>query len=397
MSRFDSYINTAEKLIGTFKGERPFAVYLKNFFSANKKYGSQDRRSITALCYNYFRIGFAGPGIPFREKILIATFLCETAPSELMENLKPEWNKKISGTLKEKLAVTGPEFLLSDIFPFYKELSGGIERTGFCKSFLIQPDLFLRIRPHTRVSVLKKLARSKLAWNMKGEDCVQLTNSDKVEDLFIIDKEVVVQDYNSQKVLDYLKNGSLLTKSQKDNLKPDLAIWDTCAASGGKSILLNDLFNIKIDLTVSDIRANIILILHRRFKKAGIKEYKYFITDITSPDFNPGDSGFDLVVCDAPCTGSGTWGRTPEQLCYFEESSIREYSTLQKRIIGGSMPHLKQGGLFIYITCSVFKQENEMISEYITEKFNCSLLEQQLLKGYDKKADNMFTAVFRKL
>jgi 16S rRNA (cytosine967-C5)-methyltransferase len=174
-------------------------------------------------------------------------------------------------------------------------------------------------------------------------------------------------------------------------------VWDCCAASGGKSVLLNDILSKKIDLTVSDIRATIILMLHRRFKKAGIKEYKYFIADITGAGFKPGDLDFDLVICDAPCTGSGTWSRTPEQLCFFKPSAITEYQQLQKKIVSSVLPHVKPNGLFIYITCSVFEKENEAIAELISQNFNCKLLQMQLLKGYDKKADNMFVAVFRKL
>ena len=397
MSRFHSYINTAKIIIEPYKGEKPFAIFLKHFFATNKKYGSKDRRQVSSLCYNYFRMGFAGAGIPQDEKMLMASYLCETEPSELMEKLMPEWNKKISLPLREKLAAIEPDFFLADIFPFSNELSDGIETDDFCKSFLVQPDLFIRIRPKTRITVLKRLEKSKLSWQWVGEDCVRLVNSEKVEEFFIIDKEVVVQDYNSQKVFDYLKNDGLQIDSLQGNKKLNLSVWDCCAASGGKSILLNDILKRKIDLTVSDIRASIIFNLHQRFKKAFIKEYKYFIADITSADFNPGELDFDLIICDAPCSGSGTWSRTPEQLCFFKQPSIEEYSNLQKKIITNVIPHLRTGGMFIYITCSVFKKENEFIAEFIAENFNCKLLHLQLLKGYDKKADNMFVAVFKKL
>ena len=148
---------------------------------------------------------------------------------------------------------------------------------------------------------------------------------------------------------------------------------------------------------MSDIRGNIILLLHRRFKKAGIKEYNYFIADITSEEFTPGEPSFDVIICDAPCSGSGTWSRTPEQLCFFKQASIKEYSNLQRKIVTSAMPRLRKGGLFIYITCSVFKLENEAIASFVAEKFNCELLSLQMLKGYDKKADSMFVAIFRKL
>ena len=74
-----------------------------------------------------------------------------------------------------------------------------------------------------------------------------------------------------------------------------------------------------------------------------------------------------------------------------------EYNRLQKKIVSHVLPHLRTGGLFIYITCSVFKGENERIAEFISENLNCKILQQQLLKGYHRKADTMFVTVFKKL
>ena len=397
MSRYHSYINTAKNLIETYKGETPFATFQKQFFAANKKYGAKDRRNILSLCYNYFRLGFAAGNIALNKKLLLATFLCETEPSLLLENLQPEWNENISLSIAAKAALLDEPFHLDVIFPFADELSDGIVLMDFCHSFLVQPDLFIRIRPKTFVSVLKKLERSKLHYHKMGDTCIQLDTAEKLEELFIIDKEVVVQDYNSQRVLDYLKNHELPCGPPASNTKEHLMVWDCCAASGGKSILLYDMLRRKIDLTVSDIRATIILILHQRFKKAVIKEYKYFIADITAASFKPGDLNFDLIVCDVPCTGSGTWSRTPEQLCFFNTTSIEEYNGLQKRIVTKVLPHLKKNGLFFYITCSVFKKENEEMAKFIAANLNCELLHQQLLTGYNEKADTMFVAVLKKL
>jgi len=62
--RYHSYLNTAKNIIENYKGEIPFAVFIKKYFSAKKKYGSKDRKQITALCYNYFRLGKALPQLP---------------------------------------------------------------------------------------------------------------------------------------------------------------------------------------------------------------------------------------------------------------------------------------------------------------------------------------------
>ena len=397
MSRYHSHLNTAKNLIESYKGKIPFASFQKQFFAANKKYGAKDRSQISSLCFNYFRMGFASTGVPINQKLLTATFLCEQDSSEFLKNMRPVWNEKISLPLEKKLQLTKEEFYLNDIFPFINELSDGIEPGEFCKSFLRQPDLYIRIRPKTSVSVVKKLVRSKIKYQLHGEDCVQMPTSENVEDFFIIDKEVVIQDYSSQRVLNFLKTHLLLVDSLFPNPKLNLSVWDCCAASGGKSILLHDILRRKIDLTVSDIRAGTIHLLHQRFKKAFIKEYKYYIADITAADFKPRDFCFDIILCDAPCTGSGTWSRIPEQLCYFKPAEIEKYTTLQKKIITGVVPHLKKGGLFFYITCSVFKNENERMAAFIIENFNCKLLHLQLLKGYDKKADTMFVAVLQKM
>lgn len=396
MSRFYSYINTADTLIETYKGEKPFAIFLKQFFAANKKYGAKDRRNIASLCYNFFRLGFALPHKENKEKILMATFLCDMEPSELLQRFKPEWNEQIALSIERKLILLKGQIDPNDIFPFISELSPCVETDQFLKSFLVQPNLFIRIRPQNRLTALKKLEKSKLPYHLIEEDCVQLPNSARVEDFFIIDKEVVVQDFNSQKVLNYLKNHPVAAELQNSKSKADFSVWDCCAASGGKSILLHDMVKRKLDLTVSDKRPGIILNLHRRFKMAGIKEYKYFIEDISTNDFKGMELDFDLIVCDAPCTGSGTWSRTPEQLCFFKPATIQQFSNLQRKIVSNVFPNLKKGGLFVYITCSVFKEENESVAKFITQQYKCKLLHQQLLKGYDMQADNMFVAVFSK-
>lgn len=396
MSRYHSYINTALKIIETFKGEKPFTVFIKQFFAANKKYGSKDRKQIATLCYNYFRMGFAAGNLITDQKILLATFLCETAPSPLLHNLQPEWNNLVSAPLQYKLTVVQTQFSLLDIFPFADQLSREIDIAAFTESLLKQPDLFMRIRPKAKAMVLKKLEKSNLPFQLINDDCVQFANSANLEDYFDIDKEVIIQDFNSQKVLDYLKNNRLLFGDITEKRNTNLSVWDCCAASGGKSILLSDILSQKFDLTVSDIRANIILNLHQRFKKAGLKEYKYFIADIGNSDVKELATDVDLIICDAPCSGSGTWSRTPEQLCFFKKQSIQDYSILQKKIVSNILPHLRKGGLFIYITCSVFKDENERVAEFIAIDCNGKLLHQQLLAGYEKKADSMFVAVFEK-
>jgi 16S rRNA (cytosine967-C5)-methyltransferase len=172
-------------------------------------------------------------------------------------------------------------------------------------------------------------------------------------------------------------------------------MWDCCAGSGGKSILAYDTVN-NIYLTVSDVRTSIIQNLKQRFARAGITKYRSFVADITNSKLPIPNSKFDLIICDAPCTGSGTWSRTPEQLYFFQTEKINTYALLQQKIVSNAIPSIKINGHFLYITCSVFKHENENITDFIIQRFHLELVTMELLKGYNKKADTMFAALFRK-
>ncbi|MFL5739417.1 MAG: methyltransferase domain-containing protein, partial [Flavisolibacter sp.] len=171
-----------------------------------------------------------------------------------------------------------------------------------------------------------------------------------------------------------------------------LKVWDCCAASGGKSILIKDHFPRAL-LTVSDIRKSILINLQKRFDQAVIKKYRHFVADISDESFSPKET-YDLIVCDAPCSGSGTWSRTPEQLEFFKKEKIEHYSTLQKKIVQHAARALRKKGYFLYITCSVFKEENEEVVNFIQGKLPLKLLSSQYYKGYQQKADTLFSALF---
>jgi 16S rRNA (cytosine967-C5)-methyltransferase len=396
--RYQSYLNTAQKIIELYKGEEPFASYLKKFFAANKKYGSKDRKYISSLCYAYFRLGKASFNGSVEKNIITAIFLSEITYSEIILFFKPQWEEWLVKSHEEKITLAGLD--VKKIFPFKEELSAAVNHAEFCDSFLQQPKLFLRIRPNKKNIVVQKLQKAKIALALLNENCIALPNGTKLNDIIETDREAVIQDYNSQQVFDFLDHFALG--------KGPVSAWDCCAASGGKSILLFDALKRNVELTVSDIRLSILLNLHQRFNKAGIKDYNYFIADLNTPTFSfPATTAkgakaassshtYQLIVCDAPCTGSGTWSRTPEQLVYFDPAVIDDYAKRQQQIVSNSIPYLQKDGLFFYITCSVFKKENEDIARFIKETHGLEPLYMELLKGYDKKADSMFVAVFKK-
>ena len=306
----------------------------------------------------------------------------------MLENLEPAWNTNITLSPARKLELLNIKESLTALFPFGKELSEGIDPERFASSLLVQPDLFLRIRPGFKEIVIQKLENAGITFKLIGEDTVALPVSTKLENVLTPDKEVVIQDLRSQSV------GKFLKRSFEPPPRP-IRVWDCCAGSGGKSIMAWDILR-EIELTVSDIRESILINLKKRFKEAGIIHYTSGLLDHSPKGLKLKANSFSLIIADVPCTGSGTWGRTPEQLYYFEKGKIREYVTLQQKIVSDIFPMLSPGGSLLYITCSVFKRENEEMVTFIKEKFHAEQVRMELLKGYEDKADTLFAALLKK-
>ncbi|WEK35726.1 MAG: Fmu (Sun) domain-containing protein [Candidatus Pseudobacter hemicellulosilyticus] len=405
--RYFSYLSNASQLLEQYQGKVPFSIFLKQFFSRQKKFGSNDRRQIARLCYGYFRLGHSLRQLPLQERILAGVFVSAQGPEELLEQLKPEWNALTQLPVTEKLALaaggeaapapagTG-EAELANIFPWADRLSEGIDTAAFRTSFGIQPDLFLRLRPGKEAGVQRKLQLEGLSFEVLGPQCLALPNSSRADKVLDIDQEAVIQDHSSQRV------GELLLLV-KDQLPEKPAVWDCCSGSGGKSIMAWDLLGPSIRLTVSDKRESIIHNLQERFRLAGMLQYKALVTDLTQlpPDkaaVPGGDGGkqlFPLIIADVPCTGSGTWGRTPDQLFFFAPEGIRSYSERQKKIVQAALRQLAPGGYFLYITCSVFREENEDMIAFIQANSTLQLVKKELFTGYQRKADTLFAALFQ--
>lgn len=389
-NHFHRYLGYAISLIENYNGKEPFHLYLKKYFSLNKKHGSRDRKIISSICYGYFRLGF---GVSFQltseEKLLLGIFLTENRSNILLQQFKPDWNQKIAEDLNSKIEFVKRIFDPIKIFPFSDELSREIEREKFNLSFLIQPKLFVRIRPGKESEVLDKLKKAKIDFENLGENCLAFENNQRIEDIFSLNEEVVIQDFNSQQTEDLLK------KYLGSELK-EISLWDCCAASGGKSILAKDLFQ-NIKLTVSDTRKSILQNLRTRFHEAGIDNYSSFIADLSDvSSLKKTDQTFKVIIADVPCSGSGTWSRTPADLLFFQRNQIQKYAALQNKIVFNATKKLKPAGYLLYITCSVFAKENEENVKWISSKTGLQLVEFEYLKGYEKQADTLFTALFRK-
>ena len=386
--KFDNQLRYAVQIIDTYQGETPLHTWLKDFFRVHPQMGSRDRRIVSTMVYGYYRIGHAIKTHSPEKRIIAGLFLCQDQPLELLGYFNPGLNEQVNLPLTEKIACyqatpDGAGFRPEDIFPWKDELSPGIDHEAFCLSFLRQPDLFLRIRPGQETGVREKLALASIAMaapTFLPPATLRLPNGFKVEDYFTPDREIVVQDYSSQRVAEFFRLPI-----------PPEYFWDACAASGGKSILAHDLYP-KMEIFVSDIRDTILRNLRSRFKTAEIKKYHAFLVDLARQTPPASAAGADLILVDAPCTGSGTWGRTPEDAWFFNPEKIRRYSEVQKSILSNIAPQLSPDASLVYCTCSVFKKENEEMAAFIRDTLGLREQARENLKGYDLRADTLFAA-----
>ncbi|MDI3321905.1 Fmu (Sun) domain-containing protein [Pinibacter soli] len=393
MKIFEHHLRNASELISQYKGTIPFSAWIKNYFKEHKKFGSKDRKQISHLCFCYFRLGKALAKVGVDEKILAGLFLTSNSSNDFLHYFKPNWKEQTILSLEEKLHFIANEFHLSEkniideIFSWQDELCASIDPPAFSTSHLIQPDVFLRVRPGNETKVASKLNAAEITFNTIGQNTLSVSSAVKIDDVIELNKEAVIQDLSSQIVASFFGEINVAKKV--------VNVWDCCAASGGKSIMFYD-FNKNINLTVSDIRNSILANLHERFKEAGITKYQSFTIDLSNPQAKLPAKNFDLIIADVPCSGSGTWGRTPEQLSFFPTEKIDHYSRLQTNITANVVEALADSGYFLYITCSVFKKENEEAVKHLEEK-GLKLIRKQTLSGYDKKADTMFAALLRKV
>lgn len=376
-------LKTFQRILDEYPAETPLSKFLPGFYRQNKQMGSTDRRIANRLIYNYFRLGKALLPISSDERLYIADFLCNTQLNSFLQYFKPGWAADVGLSISEKFGLVKasyPEFEPDEIFPWSGQLSPGIDKEAFLQSFLIQPDLFIRVHKGYEQQIKNSLAVAGVLFKDERNNCLSMPNGTRLEALFPNQHWYDVQDLSSQLTAPYFK-------PQKWD-----SWWDACAASGGKSLLLHNL-EPTIKLVVSDIRESILANLDERFRNAGLNKYQKKLLDLTqNQDQVLHDYAFDGIILDAPCSGSGTWGRTPEMINQFDSYKIDFFQRLQKSIASNVVKYLKPGKPLIYITCSVFKSENQDVVNFMVKELGLKLEDQAVLKGYESKADTMFVA-----
>lgn len=139
-------------------------------------------------------------------------------------------------------------------------------------------------------------------------------------------------------------------------VKPGQSVLDVAAGAGGKSLALAALMRNRGDILAFDIDARRLKQLPPRARRAGATIIR--IADTRGgPAWSKGK--FDVVLVDAPCSGSGTWRRSPEQKWRLTQDRLNEHIGTQSWLIDDGARHTKPGGRLVYVTCSLLTCENE--------------------------------------
>jgi 16S rRNA (cytosine967-C5)-methyltransferase len=178
--------------------------------------------------------------------------------------------------------------------------------------------------------------------------------------------------------------------------KPGEQVADYCAGAGGKTLALGAAMQNKGRIVACDVLGNRLEKAKLRFRRAGLHNIE------THTLGEPGDKWpkrhreyFDLVLVDAPCTGTGTWRREPDKRWRHLGPSLDELRVMQREILENASKLVKPGGRLVYATCSLLNEENEEQVKTFTQNFVGFTVTGEFLRlsTAENDTDGFFAAV----
>lgn len=151
------------------------------------------------------------------------------------------------------------------------------------------------------------------------------------------------------------------------DVSASLKVLDLCAAPGGKSTLLQSVISSDSLLVANEVIKARAALLADNLTKWGAANV--VVTNNDPRDFSRLPGYFDLVVVDAPCSGSGLFRRDPELVSEWSPENVTLCSQRQQRILADVLPAVKEDGVVIYSTCSFSAEEDEVILDWLADHF----------------------------
>lgn len=261
-----------------------------------------------------------------------------------------------------------------------------IKQYGFEKT-----QAFLLAHPceeeHLRVNTLKitademvkKLEQLKVNFRKDEncKDCFFVNNSPVLKPLFE-QGEFTFQSFTSVKCCEI----AMVEDGDK--------VLDMCAAPGGKSVYFASCAK-DVSVLSCDVYHHRLQLIQQYAKRMGVK-LDVRLLDATV--FNPSlKSSFDKVLCDVPCSGFGVAAKKPDVYLFREKDAIFGLTQTQYKILENGAKYVKEGGVLVYSTCTLLRDENEdIVKRFLKQNRHFKLLMQQQFFPDGKGTDGFFVA-----
>lgn len=359
---------------------------LEKLLRADRRLGSRDRRLYRELCYTALRY------LPWIEPLL------DAQPAEAVRRLawlaaptaavRPFRDERAGGSppcpdgadakaalLGESADALSPGWLASECPEALKPPLRDV--------LLTRAPLWVRLLGPDGTEALAEF--SALGWEWSGSPgvagAVRLpTDADVARTKAYQAGRVEIQDAGSQRIL------------ASAGIAPGGHWLDACAGAGGKTLQLAAILGAGGRVTARDPRTEALAELRERVARS-----RPAAAVSTGPAADP-VGGYDGVLVDAPCTGSGTWRRSPHLRWTTRPERIGDAAALQLRLLRENTARVRPGGLLLYATCSLCRSENEAVVAKLleTERNLEPVLPGERLRPDAHDGDGFFLARFRR-
>lgn len=348
-AKYRAVLDIMEKV---WQDSEPADNIIKKYLRDRKYIGSKDRKFIVNTVWDVIRhrsrlefdCGCCEPRM-----LLLAYIRGKDEDTDIAADGSEYGLAPLTKEEKDKLEHLNPE-----VYPDYIEkecpkwLYDKIGSSALAEALNTTAPADIRVNMCSRDEMKVKLQKEGLffaptpysPYGLRSEERVNLQNCIAMQN-----GEIEVQDEASQL-------GTILC-----DVRPDLKIIDYCCGGGGKSLFMGALLNNSGQIIAHDKNPSRMKGLPKRAERLKIKNIK-IVSGITPQD------KFDRFVADAPCSGSGTWRRSPDAKYRLTPKQLEAIGKAQREILETAAAHLTDAGRIVYMTCSVLPEENE---ERITE------------------------------
>jgi 16S rRNA (cytosine967-C5)-methyltransferase len=401
-------LSAAIELIETIDSNRiPAAQALKEWGTAHRFAGSGDRAAIAGLVWDVLRRRASSAWImgedTARARLLgmlklerglnadAIAALCDGsrfAPSPLTDGERNALSSRSLEDAPAHIAGDYPEWLdphLAQVF--------GEDRVAEAVAMASRAPLDLRVntlkaKREKVLAATAHLGTTPTKWSPNGlriDISADAKNPGIQAEEAFIKGQIEVQDEGSQLA-------ALLSAA-----KPGEQVIDLCAGAGGKTLALAAMMQGKGRLIATDSDKRQLAPIHERLSRAGVHNCDVRTPKGESEILSDIKASADLVMIDAPCTGTGTWRRNPDAKWRIRPGALEVRLKTQAEVLDRAAGLVKPGGRIAYVTCSVLDAENgEQIRSFIARHPGFSPLPfAEVAAALWDKADDFAAATLR--